>query len=247
VAHPPSNAIHSATPTTSASTAVEKLLRDLGPQLHRAPVAEAPTCLPTGITNLDQLLGGGFPLGRLSEIAGPASSGRTSLALALLAQATRAGESTAVVDASDAFDPASAHSAGALLDRVLWVRAAADSASRSAEQILKAHGFALVLLDLTNPGLRMPPATGPRLARAAASTGTALVIVTRARSMGTAAEIAIELAPVRARFTGTPALLEGLEIRAALVRHRSAPSPRTTTVHLRTPQAAAAKTTVSAA
>ena len=80
---------------------------------------------------------------------------------------------------------------------------------------------------------------------AAASTATALVIVTRTRSMGTAAEIAIELAPARARFTGTPALLEGLEIRAALVRHRSAPSPRTTTIQLRTAYAAAEKATVS--
>jgi hypothetical protein len=284
---PPSKAAHSATAATSAppaSTAIEKLLRDLGPQLRRghsddsvvpeatqgvaperargrAVAAETQIYLPTGITAVDQLLGGGFPRGRLSEITGPASSGRTSLALALLAQTTRAGETTAVVDASDAFDPASAHSTGTLLDRVLWVRATSDGAAgslrhpnalptrgrapccsaalRSAERILKAHGFALLLLDLTIPNLRIPPATGPRLARAAASTGTALIIVTRTRSLGTAAEIAIELAPERAHFTGTPALLEGLEIRAALVRHRSAPSPRTTTVHLRTPQAAA--------
>jgi hypothetical protein len=195
-------------------------------------------------------LGGGFPRGRLSEITGPASSGRTSLALALLAQATRSGAITAVVDASDSFDPASAHSAGALLDRVLWVRGQlprCSEALRSAERIAKAHGFALLLVDLAIPNLRIPPATGPRLARAAASTGTALVILTRTRSMGTAAEISIDLAPVRARFTGTPTLLEGLEIRAALVRHRSAPSPRTTTAYLRTPQVAAEQVTVSLA
>jgi RecA/RadA recombinase len=244
------------------------LLRDFGPQLrrgHAQAAAEQTTVsaakqatvsagepsihLATGIADIDRLLGGGFPRGQLSEIAGPPSSGRTSLALALLAQSTRAGEVAAVVDGADAFDPDSAHGAGTLLDRVLWVRGQATQSAaraprclevlRSAERILEAHGFALVLLDLTIPNLRVAPATGPRLARVAASTGAALIIMTRARAMGSAAKVAIELTPVRAHFTGTPALLEGLEIQATLVRHRSAPSPRTTTVQLRTPQSSA--------
>ena len=105
--------------------AVAKLLRDLGPQLHRGGLPAAPPHphLATGIPAIDRLLGGGFPGGRLSEIAGPLSSGRTSLALALLARTTRAGAIAAVVDAADAFDPASAEVAGANLERVLWVRA----------------------------------------------------------------------------------------------------------------------------
>jgi recombination protein RecA len=108
---------------------------------------------PTGIPDLDRLLEGGFPHGRLSEIAGPLSSGRTSLALCLLARATRAGEMVAVVDAADAFDPASAQAAGARLDRVLWARAPGwREALRSAERLLEAHGFALVLLDLPSEG-----------------------------------------------------------------------------------------------
>lgn len=219
---------------------MEELLQDLGSQLHRGDTPAAPPArLPTGIADVDRLLGSGFPRGRLSEIAGPDSSGRTSLALALLARTTGAGELAAVVDCADAFDPASAHGAGALLDRVLWVRAArCRKALRSTERILEAHGFALVLLDLAIPGFRVAPATGPRLARAAASTGTALVVVTRDRVMGTAAEVAIELAPAQTHFTGTPTLLEGLDIQAALVRHRSAPDQRCTTVRLRTSQAA---------
>jgi hypothetical protein len=68
------------------------------------------------------LLGGGFPRGGLSEIAGPPSSGRTSLALALLAAATARGEVAALVDAADAFDPPSAEAAGVALARLLWVR-----------------------------------------------------------------------------------------------------------------------------
>ena len=94
---PPSTA--AAAPLTTAA-AVEGLLRDLGPQLHRGLArAESPTRLATGISEIDRLLEGGFPRGRLSEISGAASSGRTSLALALLARSTSAREVVAVMSA----------------------------------------------------------------------------------------------------------------------------------------------------
>jgi RecA/RadA recombinase len=219
---------------------LDALLRDLGPRVQRGGAPEEATQrLPTGLPDIDALLERGFPRGRLSEIAGPASSGRTSLALALLAQTTGAGEVAALVDGADAFDPASARAAGTQLERVLWVRApGTNEALRSTERLLEAHGFALVLLDLAVANLRMAPATAPRLARTAASTGAALVVVTAQRAMGTAAEVAIELAPAKPQFSGTPALLEGLEIEALLVRHRSAPAQRCVTVRLRSSQAA---------
>jgi hypothetical protein len=195
--------------------------------------------LASGVPALDQLLGGGFPSGRLSEVAGPLSSGRTSLALALLAQTTRAGELTAVVDSADAFDPTSADAAGADLARILWVRAPRlREALRCAERLLDARGFALVLLDLTVADLRITPATGPRLARRAAGSGTALVALSLTRCFGTAAEIALELSPIRASIDGVPALLEGLEVEVKLVRHRTAPGSRTASLRLRTSQAA---------
>src|ERR1700675_2188554 len=62
----------------------------------------------TGIPEADQLLEGGFPLGAISEITGPLSSGRTSLVLAFLAQRTAEERVSAWVDATDAFDPESA-------------------------------------------------------------------------------------------------------------------------------------------
>jgi hypothetical protein len=146
---------------------------------------------------------------------------------------------TAVVDCADAFDPSSADSAGVLLDRVLWVRTPrTPQALRCAERLLEAHGFALVLLDLAIPDFRSAPATALRLARRTESTGTALVVLTRTRVLGTAAEVAIELAPARTRFTGTPALLEGLDVQVNLVRHRNAPGPRHATVRLWATQAA---------
>ena len=75
----------------------------------------------SGIPALDALTGG-LPRGCLTEICGPASSGRTTLLLAALAAATQRGEFCAVVDASDALDPDSAVTAGVELDRMLWVR-----------------------------------------------------------------------------------------------------------------------------
>lgn len=221
--------------------AVAKLLRDLGPRLRRGggPPAPAAPPLATGIAILDELLGGGIPHARLSEIAGPLSSGRTSLALALLARSTRAGGVAAVVDAADAFDPASATAAGVDLERVLWVRAPRlPEALRSTESILNARGFTLVLLDLAAAALPLPPAAGPRLARLAAGTGTPLVALCRERSLGSAADVVVELRPTRANFTGTPSLLEDLEIEVALVRHRGTPGQRTASVRLRSIRAA---------
>lgn len=219
---------------------IDALLRDLGPQLRRGgPPARPPARLPAGIPEIDRLLGGGFPRGGLSEIAGPTSSGRTSLALALLARTTRAGEVAAVVDGADAFDPASAEAAGVDLERVLWVRAPGPrKALRSTERLLKAHGFALVLFDRAGADPRVAPASWPRLARAAAGTGTALVVLSACRGAGTSAALSLEMRPNRAHFTGAPALLEGLEIEAALVRHRTAPAERSASVRLRTSLAA---------
>jgi recombination protein RecA len=84
-------------------------------------IRPAPEMVTSGIPAIDALTGG-LPRGCLTEICGPASSGRTTVLLAALAAATRRGEFCAVVDASDALDPHSAAAAGVELDRLLWVR-----------------------------------------------------------------------------------------------------------------------------
>jgi recombination protein RecA len=84
-------------------------------------VRPAPEMLSSGIAALNALTGG-WPRGCLTEICGPASSGRTTLLLAALAAATRRGEFCVLVDASDALDPRSAADAGVDLDRLLWIR-----------------------------------------------------------------------------------------------------------------------------
>lgn len=87
----------------------------------RLQVRPAPEMVSSGIRELDALTGG-FPRGCLTEIFGPASSGRTSVLFAALACATRRGEVCALVDASDAMNPASAAAAGVVMERLLWVR-----------------------------------------------------------------------------------------------------------------------------
>jgi len=80
----------------------------------------------TGIAEVDVLLGGGFPRGSLVELCGRGSSGRTSLYLALLAQATGQQQACALVDVSDSLDPMSMAATGVDLARLLWVRCGSD-------------------------------------------------------------------------------------------------------------------------
>src|SRR5690349_6740029 len=94
------------------------------------------------------LLQRGLARGTVAEIIGPRSSGRTACSLHILAQATRQGEICAVVDVHNSFHPASAVSAGVLLNRVVWVRCSGslEHAIRSVDLILHAGGFRTVVL-----------------------------------------------------------------------------------------------------
>src|SRR5437879_2408744 len=77
---------------------------------------------PSGVGELDAVLGGGFPRGSLVELCGPASSGRTSLAFSLLAEATERQQACAFVDVADSLDPLSLAASGVDLARLLWIR-----------------------------------------------------------------------------------------------------------------------------
>lgn len=195
--------------------------------------------IPIGLAELDAVLGGGLPRGELSEIVGSRSSGRTSMALAVLRAAVASGEVVALVDAFDRFDPESA--AGLLsdrsesmagLERVLWVRGetgsieAAIDPTRALERavkgfnlVLQAGGFAVAALDVADaPSAalrRLPFTTWFRLARAIEGGRTvALVIAPEhlARSPG-GVTIALEAA---AEWQGTAArgrVFAGLSLR----------------------------------
>ena len=103
-------------------------------RLEVRPVPEMVSC---GIREMDALTGG-LPRGCLTEICGGASSGRTSLLLAILAAATQRQEACALVDVSDAFDPISAASAGVQFERLLWVRCGQKKISREGHDFRRA-------------------------------------------------------------------------------------------------------------
>lgn len=82
---------------------------------------QAPRLVSSGVPEIDGLLGGGLLIGGVSEFTGLASSGRTSLALALLA-GTTADSACAYIDVDDTMDPNSAAAAGVNHKNLLWVR-----------------------------------------------------------------------------------------------------------------------------
>lgn len=205
-----------------------------------APAQGGAGLLATGHPEIDDLLGGGFPRGRLCEVVSHGSAGATSLAQRLLAGVTREEHLAAWVDVADAFDPASAVALGVELRRVLWVRPPDLAAALAAtEMLLGTGGFALVLLDAARTGRQDPGAgkgrrmlsgthTWLRLARAATRSQTALVVLPGATAgaaglAGAAAGMRLDLSPVRAVWEGAPGappLLEGLVTRIEVARHR---------------------------
>jgi hypothetical protein len=139
---------------------------------------------------------GGLPRGQLSEMAGPRSSGRTTLLLQVLAAATRRGEIAAFVDTFDRLDLASVVSAGVDLDRLLWIRGHAigrpqgpealvdrtiERALKALNLVLQAGGFGVVALDLADapPAAlnRIPFTTWLRVQRTIEGSDTACVLV----------------------------------------------------------------------
>lgn len=98
-----------------------KLARRVPSALSPAPKVIRPVA-PTGVNEIDVLLEGGLPVGAITEMVGPESSGRTAVALSLLHHLTHAGRVCAWIDVSDMFSPESAAAGGVDLARLLWAR-----------------------------------------------------------------------------------------------------------------------------
>ena len=174
----------------------------------------------SGISEVDSAIGG-LPRGALTEIVGEASSGRTSLLLSILSEATRRHETCALVDAEDAFDPHSAAAAGVWLDRLIWVRSAhnAEHALKAADLLIQGGGFGLVILDLgdTAPATarRISLTSWFRLRRAVEPTPTVLVSVARQSNAKTCASLILECARAGVEWSGasgTSRLLRGMRV-----------------------------------
>jgi hypothetical protein len=188
---------------------------------------------PTGVSEVDSATGG-LPRGCLTEIVGPASSGRTSLLLGILAAATARQEACALVDAEDAFSPHSAANAGVQLERLLWVRCAhrAEHALKAADLLIQGGGFGLVVMDLgdtpSKTARRISLASWFRLRRAVEHTPTVLVSLARQSNAKTCASMVIECGRQAAIWSGARSasrLLRGFEVRATSTQRSKQCSP----------------------
>jgi recombination protein RecA len=105
--------------------------------------------IPTGALSLDIALGGrGLPRGRIIEIFGPESSGKTTVALHAVAQAQKQGGVAAYIDAEHALDPGWAKRIGVDLESLLVSQPGnAEEALRIAEMLVKSNAVDLIVID----------------------------------------------------------------------------------------------------
>jgi recombination protein RecA len=105
--------------------------------------------IPTGNILIDRALGcGGFPRGRVVEIFGPESSGKTTLTLTLIAQAQRQGGLAAFIDVEHALDPQYAKKLGVNLDDLLVSQpSSGEEALRICETLVRSNALDVIVLD----------------------------------------------------------------------------------------------------
>lgn len=105
--------------------------------------------ISTGSLSLDMALGGsGLPCGRIIEIYGPESSGKTTLALHAIAEAQKTGGIAAFVDAEHAFDPTWAKKLGVSLDTLLVSQpSSGEEAMQIVEMLVKSNAVDVIVID----------------------------------------------------------------------------------------------------
>ncbi|OGK18967.1 recombinase RecA [Candidatus Roizmanbacteria bacterium RIFCSPLOWO2_12_FULL_40_12] len=132
--------------------AIEQIQKQFGRgsimRLGEGPVAEVPV-IKTGILPLDVALGiGGIPKGRIAEIYGPESSGKTTVCLSIIAEAQKAGGVAAFIDAEHALDPAWAKKLGVKLDDLLVAQPDnGEQALEITESLVRSGGVDLLVVD----------------------------------------------------------------------------------------------------
>jgi recombination protein RecA len=105
--------------------------------------------IPSGSISLDAALGvGGFPRGRVIEVFGPESSGKTTLALHVIAQAQKTGGSAAFIDAEHALDPGYARKLGVDVDNLIVSQPdCGEQALEITSALVASGGFDIVVID----------------------------------------------------------------------------------------------------
>lgn len=136
----------------AVTLAIEQIQKQFGRgaimRLGAAPVIPVET-ISTGIMTLDAALGvGGIPRGRIIEIFGPESSGKTTICLSLIAEAQKNGGTAAFIDAEHAMDPAWARTLGVKLDDLLISQPdTGEQALEITEALVRSGGVDLIVVD----------------------------------------------------------------------------------------------------
>ena len=147
--------------------------------------------------------------GSVAEFAGRSSSGKTSIALSVIAQLTAAGEVCALVDSIGSFDPVSAKLAGVELTELLWVRCGGklEKAFLAADYLVQAKGFGCVWLNLS--GLpqqqlrRVPRTYWYRYRSRIKETPTLFLVTAEEAVIGSAVQQSFQLEREETRWSGT--------------------------------------------
>lgn len=161
---------------------LRRLLADKFPQAHAPRRPTTSPALPTGLPQLDALLGGGWPKGKLSELVGAGEgSGSAQVIHALLHRVATDGRFLALDDGADSFDVDAVEPD--VLARLLWVRCTkADEALQAADLLLRDRNFPVVAVDLKlNPAAQLrkiPSSVWHRFRRLQEQNGSTVVIVT---------------------------------------------------------------------
>lgn len=136
----------------SVDNAISQIQRQFGKgsimRLGSATIEKVPV-ISTGSLSLDIALGvGGFPKGRVAEIYGPESSGKTTLALHVVAEAQKAGGTAAFIDAEHALDTAYAKRLGVDVDNLLVSQPDyGEQALEIAEILIRSGGVDVIVID----------------------------------------------------------------------------------------------------
>jgi recombination protein RecA len=105
-------------------------------------------CISSGSLTLDAALGGGFPKGRVVEIYGPESSGKTTLALHIIAESQKIGGTAAFIDAEHALDPTYAANLGVDIDQLLVSQPdSGEMALDVVDQLVRSSAVDVIVVD----------------------------------------------------------------------------------------------------
>lgn len=185
------------------------------------------THIPTGFPTLDVLLGGGIPCGGTVELSGVPTSGMTTLALKIIAEAQRQGRPTVYVDLASIFDPGYAARCGIQLNRLLIARPEDVTRGLDILHVVGAEADSgLVIFDSTTEALAAPRGSTQlnsalrKLAPALRQSGcTAMLLSPGAQTHIMISHIALRLHVENAGWIEQDRDISGLRARVTVLRN----------------------------